>query len=392
MAGVTMDINALKYTQNDRAKLIGYDDDQLRAWIANPPNKHVEPDFYKWELEQREAERVEANDKRDQPPVPGGGIKVWEAHDALQPQPDTTWIIDQLFSAGSVSIIAGEPGSKKSYAMLDAAVCVASGQKWLDHDVVQCPALIVDEENGQKRLSKRIGQTLRGHDAGEEVPIYYVTMAGLDLRGPCGVDTLHMLINVTHAKFVVLDSLCDFAMGADENSVKDMQPLMHGLRSVAEATQSAIVAIHHTNKNGGYRGSSAIKGAVDLLLIAKNGGSDGCVQFSAEKSRDIDETSLKFGAMARWYGIGDTHFKLEVTESKPVSKAMSPSKQFVMDYLKEQGPTSSTALKAEAERVNIASPNAIRQAIHALAKNNLIVRVDQGGIGQTATYNLSKPI
>ncbi len=90
---------------------------------------------------------------------------VYSATDALEPQPPIDWIIESLFSAGSVSAIYGEGGSKKTYAMLDAAVCVAIGAQWLDLATSKSAVLIVDEESGRRRLSRRLGDVLRGHMA-----------------------------------------------------------------------------------------------------------------------------------------------------------------------------------------------------------------------------------
>ena len=67
---------------------------------------------------------------------------------ALQPQPPIEWIIDRLFSAGSVSLAVGAPGSKKTYAMLSAAVCVASGKPWMgEFTTRQSKVLIICQES-----------------------------------------------------------------------------------------------------------------------------------------------------------------------------------------------------------------------------------------------------
>ena len=54
------------------------------------------------------------------------------AGEALDPQPPIPWIVEGVFSEGSLSVIFGEPGSKKTYAMLDCMVCVALGKPWLN--------------------------------------------------------------------------------------------------------------------------------------------------------------------------------------------------------------------------------------------------------------------
>jgi RecA-family ATPase len=60
-------------------------------------------------------------------------FKITWAAEALQPQPPIPWIIEKLFAAGSVNLLVGEAGSKKTYALIDAAVCVACGKPWLEY-------------------------------------------------------------------------------------------------------------------------------------------------------------------------------------------------------------------------------------------------------------------
>ncbi len=74
------------------------------------------------------------------------------------------WVIDGIFSAGSVSVLVGEPGSKKTWLMLDAAVAVANGDEWLGHATKQMTTLVIDEESGVARLNRRLSTLMRGHD------------------------------------------------------------------------------------------------------------------------------------------------------------------------------------------------------------------------------------
>ena len=66
----------------------------------------------------------------------------------------------------------GDAGSKKTYAAIDAAICVALGKHWLDFPTVQAPALFIDEEMGSRYITGRIGESLRGHLANEDTPFF----------------------------------------------------------------------------------------------------------------------------------------------------------------------------------------------------------------------------
>lgn len=311
-------------------------------------------------------------------------FRLYSARDALQPQPPTVWIVERLLTPGSVSAVVGAPGSKKTYSLLDMAVCVAMGKPWLNLATQQGAVLIVDEESGAARMARRLGGVLNAHFAEEDTPIFYTCLAGLNLRQAPEVDALRQLIAETGAAVVIIDALADIMPGADENAVKDVQPLLLALRRVADATRAAIVLIHHAGKNGDYRGSSAIKGAVDLMLTVQSEPDEDIVRFGFEKARDTEP--FKFAGQAHF---SDGLFWLSAIEEqseRPKSKP-SPSENYVLRYLAEHGPA---AVSDIASRADTCSVEAARRAIYSLAQRDLIRRTDDGRQGQAAVYALSQ--
>ena len=51
-----------------------------------------------------------------------------------------------------------------------------------------------------------------------------------------------------------------------ENSTDDMTSLMKQFDKLAELSGSQVCVIHHSNKSGGVRGSSAIEGWADYIV------------------------------------------------------------------------------------------------------------------------------
>lgn len=300
------------------------------------------------------------------------------AADALQPQPPIEWIVQDVFSAGSVSILAGEPGSGKTWALLDCAVSVALGAWWLGYHVTQYPVLIVDEESGPRRLMRRLGDVLRGHEAGPQTPVYFVSLARFDLWQPDDVGYLQGAILDTGARFVVIDALADVMPGRDENAVKDVQPVFMALRGIAEATQAAIVVIHHNNKAGGYRGSTAIKGAVDLLLTAEK--QNNVLTFKSEKARDVEAVS--FAALANW--------TLDTFNLSPTVATFTPTftkgEGYVLRYLSEHGESSKTDIERHAD---VCAGRTAGNSLYSLTSKGFCKRVDFGGQGTAARYSLT---
>ncbi|HEY3311215.1 MAG TPA: AAA family ATPase [Anaerolineales bacterium] len=307
------------------------------------------------------------------------------ACDALKPQPPIDWIVENLFSAGSVNLIVGEAGSKKTWSMIDLCVAVAKGETWLKFSTLPGAVLIVDEESGERRLSRRLGDALRGHDASDETPLSYVSLAAFDFGNPDDVNQLHSLITQTAARFVVIDALADIMPGRDENAVQFVQPVFIALRKVAEVTQAAIVLIHHSNKAGGYRGSTAIKGAVDLLLQVESQPESPNIDFKTEKARDTEP--FNFSAVAHFE---PDRFYLTESTGGPSIK-LAGAQEFVIRYLANNDDATIDDITGHADTC---SPEAARRAVYSLAgdKVGYVMRSDTGaagGRGLKATYRLT---
>ncbi len=85
-------------------------------------------------------------------------------------------------------------------------------------------------------------------------------------------------------KLIVLDTLARCMIGGDENSAKDMGFFVAACDRVRIATGATVLIVHHTGKNGDYRGSSALKGAVDAMIELHN--NDGVIEVSCAKLKD----------------------------------------------------------------------------------------------------------
>ncbi len=311
---------------------------------------------------------------------------VRSAADALKPQPPIEYIVDKLITAGSLGVFYGEPGSKKTYCLLYLGVCVATGSPCLDFKTFLKPVLIVDEESGETRLSRRLGEVLRGCVAGVDTQLHYVSLAGFKMDSDNDPIILQALIETLGAKLVIMDALAD-VMGGDENSKEDTQPVFTALRKIADRTGAAIILIHHSNKAGGYRGSSAIKGAVDLMVKVESEDGSNVINFASEKNRDGDPQ--KWAAVAAWNNEDET-FKLRpwtMTNEPHYSKAQA----YVLRFLEDK--TEPAAIDDIENSADTCSPNAARQAVYSLVSQKKVYRTNPGkagGRGVTALYALKK--
>jgi hypothetical protein len=296
--------------------------------------------------------------------------------DAMLPQPPIDYIIIDLITTSSLNIFYGEAGSKKTYSALSMAVAVANGKEWLGFTTKKSAVLVIDEESGEKRFSRRLNEVMRGAGCEASNQLFFISLAGFKLDKKEDVKSIEAEIRKTDAKLVIIDALAD-VMDGDENSKKDVQPVMNALRKIADNTNSAVVLIHHSNKSGGYRGSSAIKASSDLMVQVTSDLDDSIVSFRTEKNRD--GTFISWSAEAGW---DDDLFTLAPTS---IIKKSTAREEFVLNYLAEHG----ESLVSDIVEVPIGcTKQGAKKAVYALAKEGKIIRTNPEEGNKGARYKL----
>ena len=293
---------------------------------------------------------------------------------AEQPQPPIDYLISDLITNSSLNIFYGEAGSKKTYSALHMAIAVANGKEWLGFTTKKSPVLIIDEESGEKRLGRRLNEAMKGLECSSTGQLYYISLAGFKLDKREDIRTIESEINNTGAKLVIFDALADI-MDGDENSKKDVQPIMNNLRKIADNTDCSILLIHHANKGGGYRGSSAIKASSDLMIQVTSDLDDSVVNFKTEKNRD--GSYISWSAEALW---DEDIFRMEQTS--PVKRSSS-REEYVLNYLRENGESTVAAI---CENAIGCTKTGAKKAIYVLAKLGEIVRTNPEEGNKSAKY------
>jgi len=203
-------------------------------------------------------------------------INLLTATDIMETEGKQEYIISDgkdfgMFPPAGVSAIVADPGTGKSFLCLDLCMKIAGGRPWLEtYQTMKKNCLFIDEENGPIRLKERLDLMTNNPYTGHRNPLpenfFFLTFSGVNFLDPIWVKAITKTIQSNDIGFVVIDSFVDVFNG-DENSVQDVQPVMHAIRTIATQTNSHFLLIHHTNKSQGtYRGSSAFNGAVDLMI------------------------------------------------------------------------------------------------------------------------------
>lgn len=316
----------------------------------------------------------------------GGNLKnrfrVHTAAEALAPQPPIDWLIEGVCTIPGLGVLVGEGGAGKTYAAIDQGVAIAKPElHWLNFRVHGGPVVFVDEESGERRLARREGEVLRGHDAGVDTPMGSVSLAGLNMRKSDDVERFRRVVLDWRARAVYLDCWADVMGGGDENDVADVQPIAHDLRCIADEAGCFIWLIHHTNRLGMYRGSTALKAACDLMLLFTREKGSNRVTFESVKARDTDE--LKFSAVMNF---GEGTFCLSPAQVQ-ANEHLTKAEEYVLRYLQEHPNAQMDAITGSADTC---APGSARNATYRLVQRGKVRRTDGGGSGSRATFGLSE--
>ena len=335
---------------------------------------------------------------------------IYTLADAYAPRDPLTYIVADLFSLPSLSIVYGAPGCLKSLLMADCALCVAAGIPWLEslpdsgeitaRQTVQVPVLWVDFDNGRRRTDERIEALGRARNLeADAVPFSYACMPTpwLDASDPDSIDSLIGRVNVMSPGLVVVDNLGVVSGSADENSA-EMVHVLANFRRLAEETGAAVVVIHHQRKATGFksragetlRGHSSIEAALDLALLVQREEHAGVVEVKSTKTRGVDV--LPFGALfafehkegttelgrARFWGVKVEDKSSDAAIAGEVLAAVGDEPGINKESL-------IGAVKAALPEVGV---NRIRSRIDALASADDLSVAKGGKTGRARCYSL----
>ena len=175
--------------------------------------------------------------------------------------PEQEYLVDRIIPEASITILSGTAGSFKTYTLLQLAKCVASGSSLFGQFPTQRSAvLIIDEENGDRLLQKRLRQLETPND----LPIFFTKKPGFRLD-PASASMMLMHCQQENVKLVIIDSLIRIH-DADENSAREMSKVFEYLRIFTKNGIAVLVTQHH-RKQGQHSsgGASEMRGSSDIL-------------------------------------------------------------------------------------------------------------------------------
>lgn len=229
---------------------------------------------------------VESGNTEDEPQVPVFSLKSLSDFSAV---PKPKWLIEGIIEEGSCGFIAAPPKHYKSWVMLDMAVSVASGHRFLgDRRVSHAASLVVEAEDSFFRLGQRLGLVLdercptshpQGYltpdlvwNAPSSIPLS-VAMHPTEGFGERFFKELNELIHQHNLKLCTFDTLSMLSNGSLSDSQEMYRDVLKPLKAIAQSTGCAMMIVHHTRKaqvGGINSGGAALAGSVALHAWSDN--------------------------------------------------------------------------------------------------------------------------
>jgi hypothetical protein len=205
------------------------------------------------------------------------------------------WFFDQVIGPGDIGMAFGPPGSAKTFGVIDMIFAGCLGRRWaMRFDVVQPLNIAYCAGEGLGGLPARFVAAAQHHEV-DNLPGFTFFELTPQLFAEDSIESIAHFVaewrerQATGAAqpldILVIDTMHSATVGANENSAQDMGKVLLAAKHAIRELRCAVLLVHHSNKAGtGERGSSAMRGAMDVLIEFKP--ATGKYVMSCEKLKD----------------------------------------------------------------------------------------------------------
>lgn len=270
--------------------------DALAELIAHLPTEEREPLARKLSAarifpNQAELERFLATCAEP----PGAPVFTPRGLAALLSMPPKQYLIDQVLGAGDVGTLYGQPGSGKTFVIIDMIFAACLGRQWaMRFDVTKRLQVAYCAGEGVSGLPSRFTAAAEFYGV-DDLPTFTFFDATPQLFDTGAHESVDRFIlewkerqaagQAEQLDLLIVDTLHAATVGADENSAQDMGLVLSLAKRATKELGCAVLLVHHSNKAGtGERGSSSLRGAMDVMIEVKQVA--GKFAMSCEKLKD----------------------------------------------------------------------------------------------------------
>ena len=169
-------------------------------------------------------------------------------------------LVDGLLHRRTKAILAGSSKAGKTWLLLDLAVAVASGGRFLKWRTSPGRVLFINLEIQKNFFRQRLRTVMekRGLTTLKNLDVW--TLRGLDTQAATFLPELAEKVRSAGYSLIVIDPIYKLMVGRSENSSTGTGLLVHGIEQLMEKSGAAIVYAHHFTK-----GNQSAKKAMDRM-------------------------------------------------------------------------------------------------------------------------------
>ncbi len=183
----------------------------------------------------------------------------------LKVLPRPQWLVRRLLVEKTTSVLSADSGHFKSFIALEMALCITTGTDFHGHEVKQGAAVYVAAEGFYTVYERAAAWSL--HNAIELPENLHVLKVPVNLRDAITVQKFIDSVAEIEPAFIVLDTLSQCAIGANENDNAEMADFVRGMQVVGTRIGAHVQVLHHNAKStGAFRGAGSIKANVDAHI------------------------------------------------------------------------------------------------------------------------------
>jgi len=198
-------------------------------------------------------------------------IRIMSREDLLL-MPRSQPLIAGWLGRGQTARLYGPPGAGKSFAAIEMAACIAQGRPWHGYPTHQGEVIYFAVED-----CEGVALRLRAWEMHQQTQ-HRVHVVSTPIQ--MNVATVHRVLAAVRAYFdrrpvalIVLDTQAMVTIGMDENSAQDMGIFIESVKLLASETGATVLTVHHSGVKGGRaRGSTSVRGAMDVEIEASMAG------------------------------------------------------------------------------------------------------------------------
>ena len=223
-----------------------------------------------------------------------GGI-TWRDLDL--PAREHQWLVKNIVTLGEVAMMAGASGSGKTFEALNLAMSVARGVPYWGNRVLPGGVIYQAGEGGDGvKMRLRAYRKHHGLTPEDDFPLVLMPRP-IDLFASDDQTNLYIAECRYWAstfsvplRLNVIDTLSSATPGADENSSKDIGPVLARCARISRETGATTLLVHHLNAGGTkVRGHSSIRANVDSVILVE----------LLEGRQDIHGAKIREGSTAK---------------------------------------------------------------------------------------------